>query len=118
MRAFKAACKRAKTAILESQNNKEQLFLHNLGTRPAYRGRGGASTLIKWGLSVAKKEGKSISLLSNSAAKAFYEKFGFKALESVEVFVECEDERLFITPMVRSEVQRVLLLDVALCCVV
>lgn len=48
-----------------------------LGTHPAYRGRGAASTLIRWGCDLADEKGVGAYIDASKAGAPLYEKFGF-----------------------------------------
>ncbi|KAF8865665.1 acyl-CoA N-acyltransferase [Acephala macrosclerotiorum] len=102
VKAFKSACKLARKDSFDSRYCSEQLFLHNIGTRPEYQRRGAATALIQWGTTFAERLGIPVTLLANSVGVPFYTNLGFKALPSVKVCVGGDSEMLWITPMVKE----------------
>jgi GNAT superfamily N-acetyltransferase len=102
VKAFKSACKTARENCFDSKFGNDQMFLHNISTRPDYQRRGAATALIQWGMSFAEREGIPVTLLSNSVGMQLYTKLSFKSFRTVEVRVEGDSEMLFITPMIKE----------------
>ena len=65
--------------------NRPYLHLTNLSTRLQYRGRGAASTLIRWGLELADELQLDVFAEAHEASKTLYEKFGFRAVNQFEM---------------------------------
>ncbi|RYP73977.1 hypothetical protein DL771_003288 [Monosporascus sp. 5C6A] len=81
----------------------EQLHLWVLCTLPAFRGRGAATGLCRWGLERASRQGFVSTVLSTDAnGKKLYEKLGFDLCGSFTIRVEGEEESMDVWPMAHS----------------
>lgn len=78
----------------------QQWHLWVLCTLPAFRGRGAATRLCKWGLERASKEGMVSTVLSTDPhGKRLYEKIGWQLQGSFAIRVGDEPECNVIYPM-------------------
>ncbi|KAF7935144.1 uncharacterized protein EAE98_003189 [Botrytis deweyae] len=66
-------------------NAEKDMFLYLCFVDPAYHKQGIGNLLLKWGLSMADKEGRKICLISTPQARIFYEKSGWLVKESLEI---------------------------------
>lgn len=60
-------------------------YLDMMGVRRKYTGKGGATQLVDWGFEKAKRDRTVVFVESVGEAKTFYERFGFKSVETLVV---------------------------------
>lgn len=82
----------------------ERLYPRNyhleiLATHPDYRRRGAATSLIKWGVFQALREGVDAGLESSPMAFSLYRKLGFALQEEVVIHVDGDDSRIMTRVM-------------------
>lgn len=81
---------RVKWEIDASQD--EVILIHALGVMPQYHGKGIASEMVKHAITLAKAQNKKAMrldvLAGNLPAEKLYPKFGFKLIDTLEMFYE------------------------------
>jgi GNAT superfamily N-acetyltransferase len=78
--AFFSGMERKKEEIMRGRRF---WHLHLIMVLPGYRRRGLASQLMNWGVERADEDGLALYLDAAPMAKALYEKFGFKTVDSL-----------------------------------
>ncbi|KAK7420139.1 hypothetical protein QQZ08_010553 [Neonectria magnoliae] len=93
---------KARKEMFITKFGEKQLSLRQMATLPGYRRRGAASTLLKWGMDRARKEGIALSMFAGNMGKLLYIKFGFKELGRVKIQVPGNDEVIYEIAMGKS----------------
>lgn len=62
-----------------------------MGTHPAYRRRGAASTLMEWGETRAAVLNLGVFIESSGEARSFYKSYGYRVLLDTSLSAEKED---------------------------
>ncbi|KAH6981655.1 hypothetical protein BKA56DRAFT_584260 [Ilyonectria sp. MPI-CAGE-AT-0026] len=78
----------------------DRITLQILGTHPDHRRHGHASTLCRWGMEVAQKEGLVCTLQATILGRQVYEHLGFTILGEGFIQVPGEEEKIPFWPMV------------------
>lgn len=78
----------------------ERITLQILGTHPDHRRHGHASTLCRWGMEIARKEGLVCTLQATNLGRQVYEHLGFTILGECFIQVPGEEEKIPFWPMV------------------
>lgn len=78
----------------------DRIKLQILGTHPDHRRHGHASTLCRWGMEVARKEGLVCTLQATILGRQVYEHLGFTILGEGFIQVPGEEEKIPFWPMV------------------
>jgi len=71
-----ARCMAAQTGPYGDVANR--LYLMAIGTRPAFKRRGLASALTRWGMERARRDGAVIALVATPTGRFLYERLGFE----------------------------------------
>jgi len=72
-------------------NNGRRLYLHHMGIKKQYHGKGYSKQLMEYALNFAKKQNLQIKLevhRSNNIAKSLYKSYGFNKLNGYEVLIK------------------------------
>jgi GNAT superfamily N-acetyltransferase len=100
MNAFLSALVTGKKKYFQDVYGPNFMHLRILGTLPAYRGRKAGSTLVRWGLDLARTHGMPTSLFASPMGGVVYKHLGFKPVGELVVQAEGEEEKLFYDAMV------------------
>ena len=77
----------ASTIMVCLDGNKENAGIHNVGTLPAYRGKGYAESLVRHVIALAYKEGfPMLSLQASDLGKPVYERIGFRKESTIRMY--------------------------------
>ncbi|KAF2464817.1 acyl-CoA N-acyltransferase [Lindgomyces ingoldianus] len=97
--AFNFAMETVEKAKKETLGEDEQKvwYLMSLAVDPEFAGRGIASSLVKWGLAKADRDGLPAYLESTPAAVGMYKRLGFEELRGLHVIKD--NESYFLTVM-------------------
>lgn len=99
LKAYSESTMGARKRFFVDRFGQRQFSLRQMATLPDYWRRGAASTLLKWGMDRARKEGVAVNMFAGNMGAGLYVKFGFKELAKVHVQVEGEVEDLFMLAM-------------------
>ena len=100
MNVFRDALIEEKKKYFDDTYGDDQIYLHLLGTHSDYKRHGFGSALCKWGMSEAKNNGLTVSLMATPMGFLLYSHLGFKDLGTVIVQVPEEEEKISLQPMV------------------
>ncbi|KAF8545249.1 hypothetical protein BDD12DRAFT_637208, partial [Trichophaea hybrida] len=78
----------------------ENFHLDLLCTHPDWRRRGAGTMLTEWGINHARQECVDVGVESSPMGLSLYERLGFLLIDTKEVQVEDEDEKLLVRVMV------------------
>lgn len=78
----------------------EDMYLSMLATHPAYRRRGYATQLVRWGVERSERDGVPISLLASSMGELVYRACGFEVVGRVDVRVSGDYDEEVLVKMV------------------
>ena len=78
----------------------ENIHLATLYVRPEAQGQGIGSELVNWGFRVAEKEQMVIGVEAVGKPKPFYEKLGFKALDTIVIRAADDNESVALHVLV------------------
>lgn len=81
---------------------RDQIHLWLLCTRPAFRRRGAATQLCRWGLSLAARQRVYTTVLASPMGKKLYEELGFELNGSFIIRVEGEKEKLKVWALTKE----------------
>jgi GNAT superfamily N-acetyltransferase len=99
LEAYSASMIGVRKELFVGKFGQRQLALRQMATLPDYWRRGAASTLLKWGMERARKEGVAVPMFAGGMGKKLYQAFGFKELGVAHVQVEGEEAKLFMSAM-------------------
>lgn len=91
VRAFKESSDECDKKYLDVYGD-DQLILQILGTHPDYRRRGHGTTLCKWGMDLARRDGVVLTLQASPLGRLLYSSLGFTNLGECVMQVPGEDE--------------------------
>lgn len=77
-----------------------QVQLYHLATHPDYQRHGAGTRLLNWGLELAMREKKPITLFGSPMGTKLYAELGFRVLDYVTVQVDGEEENVSLCVMV------------------
>jgi hypothetical protein len=94
MTAYRVASQIAHEKYFACALGDNQMELAQLATHPSYSRRGAASTLLGWGMNLAKGKGWRITLFAGLQGYKLSQRYGFRQVVMVTVQAQGEEETL------------------------
>ena len=101
--AFRKAATKGKQEFFDDVYGAEQIHLQILGTHPDHMCRGYGTSLVNWGIAVAKLDNLAVSLMASPMGKPLYTHLGFKSLGRIIIRVLGETEEVYMDAMVLED---------------
>ena len=102
IKAFREVVSKAKKAWFDGKYGSRQLWLTTLAVHPDYQQCGIGTSVVNWGVEVARAEQVPVVLFATPVGKKLYLKFGFEDVGSERVQVDGEGEWLMLEGMARE----------------
>ena len=101
MEVYRESVERVQVEVFDAAFGNQQLSLAQLATHPRFFCQGAGTMLLRWGLSLADREGWTVTVFAGPMAESLYTRHGFQTLTVVKCQAEREDECIEFPAMVR-----------------
>ena len=98
--AFRSVLVASVNKYFDTPYGDSQVQLYHLATHPDYQRHGAGTRLLNWGLELAMREKKPITLFGSPMSTKLYAELGFRVLDYVTVQVDGEEEKVSLCVMV------------------
>jgi GNAT superfamily N-acetyltransferase len=98
--AFRSVLIASVNKYFDAPYGNSQVQLYHLATHPDYQRHGAGTRLLNWGLELAMREKKPITLFGSPMGTKLYAELGFRVLDYVTVQVDGEEEKVSLCVMV------------------
>ena len=92
----------AKESILRARYGDQHLNLVQVAVASQYQRRGVGKAMVNWGIERAREQQVPITLFATCTMMPWYESQGFKALDSVFIQAEDEDDHVVLAIMYKE----------------